>query len=78
MKIPFFNSGVNELRERASNALSIFTKTVDDLLIINQECNKEIKDREVIIEKATKEKDELNDIINSNQNIITKIEDIIK
>ena len=78
MKIPFTTPTVDSLKDRAENALSIFTKTVNDLLDINKKCQEEIKAREEIIEIATSENTELSNIVSSNNKVITKIEDILK
>ena len=69
---------VDSLKDRAENALSIFTKTVNDLLDINKKCQEEIKAREEIIEIASNENTELSNIVSSNNKVITKIEDILK
>ncbi len=69
---------LESLKNKSANALSIFTKTVEDLKNINESIKMEIQKNTDQINVLEAENHEYDNQRNSNVNIINKIENILK
>lgn len=74
-KNPF---SVEALQERSGSILSVFHKTVNELVVVNSEISDEIIDKEEMIKSLNEDKITLETLKESNEKVITKITEFLK
>lgn len=72
-----FSTKVESLRKKSESIVSIFTKTVNDLKIVNTETQAASDAKSAEIIKLQQEVTELESIKLSNEKVISKIETIL-
>lgn len=69
---------VHHLVSVGDGILSVFTSTIKQLKEHNRIVDKAMTDRSLIIAKLNDERDILNSVINTNENVISKIEKLFE
>jgi len=70
----FFKISHTSLIQRSKNIMNVFTKTVEDLKNLNTELYEKKRETETKISELNSINEEINATMESNKNIITKIE----
>lgn len=73
-----FGSTIEQLQNKSRNTLDIFTRTVRELTEINSEAKAEVQIRNEKINSLIDEKNTLIDVINENEKVISKIQNILE
>lgn len=73
-----FGSTIEQLQNKSKNTLDIFTKTIRELTQINEEAKTEVHVRSEKISELIDEKITLIDVINENEKVISKIQNILE
>lgn len=73
-----FGSTIEQLQNKSKNTLDIFTRTVRELTEINSEAQAEVAIRNEKINSLIDEKSALIDVINENEKVISKIQNILE
>ncbi len=71
-------TSVERLQEETSKVLSIFSKTIDKLVIVNEECLNTSNSNKIVIKELEKENTDLDSIRITNSKIITNIKNLYK
>lgn len=74
----FGMGSVKKLQDRSNNIMNVFTKTVDDLSKVNEECVAALSERRAKITSLQAEADAIQSTKDANTKVITKITDFFK